>query len=88
MHPYYRETFGYKPSDYPCSASIYPQLLTLPLYPDLTADEAVAALARVYDTQWSEEALKTWGMIRPADVGYKITPAGRELLKLKKKSGG
>ncbi|HEY4678551.1 MAG TPA: hypothetical protein VIJ01_15405 [Candidatus Angelobacter sp.] len=36
----------------------------------------------------SEEALKTWGMIRPADVGYKITPAGRELLKLKKKSGG
>jgi len=39
MHPYYRETFGYKPSDYPCSASIYPQLLTLPLYPDLTADE-------------------------------------------------
>jgi hypothetical protein len=35
----------------------------------------------------SEEALKTWGMIRPTDVGYKITPAGRELLKLKKKSG-
>ncbi len=28
-------------------------------WPDLTADEAVVALARVYDTQWSEEALKT-----------------------------
>ena len=35
----------------------------------------------------SEEALKTWGMIRQVDVGFKITPAGRALLKLKKESG-
>lgn len=34
----------------------------------------------------NEEALKTWGMIRPADFGYKITRTGRELLKMKKKS--
>jgi hypothetical protein len=26
----------------------------------------------------SEEVLKTWGMIRQVDVGFKITPAGRE----------
>ena len=32
----------------------------------------------------SEEALKIWGMIRQVDEGFKITPTGRELLKLKK----
>jgi len=36
MHPYYREKFGCKPSDCPRAASIYPKLISLPLYPDLT----------------------------------------------------
>ena len=39
LHPYYRETFGYQPSDCPCSAAIYPALMTLPLYPDMTENE-------------------------------------------------
>jgi dTDP-4-amino-4,6-dideoxygalactose transaminase len=39
MHPYYRETLASKPSDCPCAASIYPELLTLPLYPDLTPEQ-------------------------------------------------
>jgi perosamine synthetase len=39
LHPYYRETFGCKPLDYPFAAAIYPELMTLPLYPDLTEDE-------------------------------------------------
>jgi dTDP-4-amino-4,6-dideoxygalactose transaminase len=39
MHPYYRNKFGYEPADCPCAASIYPQLISLPLYPDLTPEE-------------------------------------------------
>jgi dTDP-4-amino-4,6-dideoxygalactose transaminase len=39
MHPYYRETFGSQPSDYPRAAGIYPQLVSLPLYPDLTVED-------------------------------------------------
>ena len=39
MHPYYRETQGCEPFDYPCAASIYPQLISLPLFPDMTVDE-------------------------------------------------
>jgi dTDP-4-amino-4,6-dideoxygalactose transaminase len=39
MHPYYREKFGYKHSDCPSAASIYPELISLPLYPDLTAED-------------------------------------------------
>ena len=38
MHPYYRETYGYKPEDYPVAASLYPGLVTLPLYPDMGED--------------------------------------------------
>jgi len=39
QHPYYRETYGCQPADYPCAAGVYPELLSLPLYPDLTAEE-------------------------------------------------
>jgi perosamine synthetase len=39
LHPYYRETFGSQPSDCPCAASIYPELISLPLYPDLTTED-------------------------------------------------
>ena len=35
MHPYYRETYGYTPQDLPVAASLYPEIITLPLYPDL-----------------------------------------------------
>jgi len=39
LHPYYREQLGCQPSDYPCAASIYPELISLPLYPDMTAED-------------------------------------------------
>jgi len=31
--------FGYEPSNCPCSATIYPELLSLPLYPDMSSEE-------------------------------------------------
>lgn len=40
MHPYYRETYGYRSSDLPNAAALYPELITLPLFPDLTEAEA------------------------------------------------
>jgi dTDP-4-amino-4,6-dideoxygalactose transaminase len=39
LHPYYRQTFGCQPDDCPRAASIYPELVSLPLYPDLTAED-------------------------------------------------
>ena len=36
MHPYYRETYGYAPQDFPVAAGLYPGLVTLPLYPDMS----------------------------------------------------
>jgi dTDP-4-amino-4,6-dideoxygalactose transaminase len=35
MHPYYRETYGYRPEDLPQAAALYPELISLPIYPDL-----------------------------------------------------
>jgi dTDP-4-amino-4,6-dideoxygalactose transaminase len=39
LHPYYREIFGYGPSACPSATAIYPELVSLPLYPGLTAKE-------------------------------------------------
>jgi dTDP-4-amino-4,6-dideoxygalactose transaminase len=39
MHPYYTGTLGCKPSDCPRAASIYPELISLPIYPEMTEKE-------------------------------------------------
>jgi perosamine synthetase len=39
IHPYYRDEFGFEPSECPCAATLYPELITLPLYPDMTAED-------------------------------------------------
>ncbi len=38
-HPYYRQTYGYAPTDFPAACSLYPRIATLPLYPDMTEGE-------------------------------------------------
>ena len=38
MHPYYRETYGYAPQDFPTASSLYPEIISLPLYPDMTEE--------------------------------------------------
>ena len=35
MHPYYRDTFGFAAQDLPTAASLYPEIITLPVYPDM-----------------------------------------------------
>ncbi|MBE0542918.1 MAG: DegT/DnrJ/EryC1/StrS family aminotransferase [Verrucomicrobia bacterium] len=39
MHPYYRESYGYKPQDFPVAGSLYPGIITLPLYPDMSEND-------------------------------------------------
>lgn len=47
LHPYYREKLGYTPADCPCATRLYPELLSLPLYPALTSDE-IAYVCRTF----------------------------------------
>ena len=36
MHPYYRDTYGFVPDDLPKSARLYSEIVSLPIYPDMT----------------------------------------------------
>jgi dTDP-4-amino-4,6-dideoxygalactose transaminase len=39
LHPYYRRTYGYQPSDLPVADAEYRREISLPIYPDLTEPE-------------------------------------------------
>lgn len=39
MHPYYRETYGYGREDLPCMARVYPEVVSLPIFPGLSEDQ-------------------------------------------------
>jgi perosamine synthetase len=36
FHPYYRETFGYTPEDFPNASAIFDRIISLPIYPKMT----------------------------------------------------
>lgn len=46
MHPYYRDTYGYKEKDFPVSARLFQEIISLPIYPSLTEEE----VGRICDT--------------------------------------
>ncbi|HEY3743053.1 MAG TPA: DegT/DnrJ/EryC1/StrS family aminotransferase [Bryobacteraceae bacterium] len=49
-HPYYRDTYGYQPEQFPMAERIFENLLSLPLYPkmsDADADEVIEAVTTV-----------------------------------------
>jgi len=45
LHPYYRDTFDYKPDDFPNATAAYDRIISLPIYPKMTADD----ISRVID---------------------------------------
>ncbi|HEX2253632.1 MAG TPA: DegT/DnrJ/EryC1/StrS family aminotransferase [Thermoanaerobaculia bacterium] len=52
LHPYYRETYGYRPEDFPIALDLYQRSISLPIYSAMTdaevdrVIEAVVALGR------------------------------------------
>jgi dTDP-4-amino-4,6-dideoxygalactose transaminase len=53
MHTFYREASGYRRDDFPVAADAFDRLLSLPLYPDLSAagvDRVVEVLQGVLET--------------------------------------
>jgi len=49
MHPYYVQTYGYKPEDFPKAALRYEGLISLPFYPDMTDSEIDYVAATIRD---------------------------------------
>ncbi|GAB6153136.1 DegT/DnrJ/EryC1/StrS family aminotransferase [Desulfosporosinus burensis] len=52
MHPYYRDTYGYKEGDFPIAEGVFERIISLPLYPRMTMQDArdvVEAVRRVVE---------------------------------------
>jgi perosamine synthetase len=49
MHPYYRETYGFRSEDYPVAAEMYRGLVTLPLYPGMGEAGVEAVCGAIVD---------------------------------------
>jgi dTDP-4-amino-4,6-dideoxygalactose transaminase len=51
--PFYRDTFGYRPEQFPAAEKMYAGLVSLPLYPRMTdgdVDDVTAAVRRIIET--------------------------------------
>ena len=40
MHPYYLNKYNYSPGDFPNATTLYPEIISLPLFPDLSEGDA------------------------------------------------
>jgi dTDP-4-amino-4,6-dideoxygalactose transaminase len=50
LHPYYRDTYGLKPADFPVALATYQREISLPIYPGMTEDDTqdvIAAVTRI-----------------------------------------
>jgi perosamine synthetase len=49
LHPYYRQTYACRPEDLPVASSLYPEIVTLPLYPDLEESDLLYVCDAIKD---------------------------------------
>jgi dTDP-4-amino-4,6-dideoxygalactose transaminase len=47
LHPYYRDTYGYRPDDFPYASGAFERIISLPIYPrlsDADLDDVITAV--------------------------------------------
>jgi perosamine synthetase len=49
LHPYYRQTYGYQPSDFPVALDAYSRSISLPIYSKMTDDQVARVIEAVLD---------------------------------------
>jgi dTDP-4-amino-4,6-dideoxygalactose transaminase len=49
IHPYYRETYGYKPEDFPVAYETYKKIISLPIYAKMSDGDAQRVVEAVKD---------------------------------------
>ncbi len=47
LHPYYRDKFGYHPSDFPNASSAFERIVSLPIYPRMTEADVESVIGAV-----------------------------------------
>lgn len=48
LHPFYRDTFGYLPNDFPNASSVFERIVSLPIYPKMTEGDVERVIAAVH----------------------------------------
>ena len=49
LHPFYRNTFGYLPSDFPVASAVFERIVSLPIYPKMTEADIQGVIEVVKD---------------------------------------
>jgi perosamine synthetase len=49
LHPFYKNTFGYSPTDFPQAKSVFERIISLPIYPKLTEGDVDDVIKAVRD---------------------------------------
>jgi len=49
IHPYYRDTYGYEPENFPVAYNIYKRIISLPIYPKMTDEDVERVIKSVID---------------------------------------
>jgi perosamine synthetase len=47
LHPFYRETFGYQPADFPRASAVFERIISLPIYPRMTETNIETVISAV-----------------------------------------
>lgn len=47
LHPYYQDSFGWRPEDFPVATSLWKRLISLPIFPGLREDEASHVISSI-----------------------------------------
>jgi perosamine synthetase len=47
LHPYYRDTFGYRPQNFPNASSVFERIISLPIYPRMTETDVERVIGTV-----------------------------------------
>jgi perosamine synthetase len=50
LHPFYRDTFGYKPEDFPNATSEFQRIISLPIFPGMRDDQIERVIDAVRST--------------------------------------
>ena len=52
LHPYYRNTFGYRPEDFPIASAVFERIISLPIYPKMSEDDVQKVIEAVREIIW------------------------------------
>jgi len=47
LHPYYKETFGWRPEDLPVASAVWVRLISLPIFPGMREEEVVLVIRTI-----------------------------------------